>query len=106
MARSTVAAAPNKTGGATSSTGTKFKKADLIEAAIAAGVPANRLKGTTPKIQAEVQSYIDAQAEAAADVAEAVFISPAAPVATKGGIHPMNGVYIGGAIAALWHCLG
>lgn len=104
MARttSTALSAPKSTSSARS----KPKKADLIAAAIAAGVPANRLKGTVPQIQEEVRSYLEAQAEAAADVADAVFLSPAAPAATKGGIHPMNGVYIGGAIAALWHFLG
>ena len=104
MARSTVAAPSKKNDGVTS-TRKKTTKADLIETAIQAGVPANRLKGTIPQIQEEVRTYLEAQAEAASDVADAAFISPAAPVATKGGIHPMNGVYIGGAVAALWHFL-
>lgn len=83
-------------------------KADIIAAAIQAGVPANRLTGTIAEINAEVTSYVEAQVAAAADVADAALSSESAPLdaqATKNGIHPMNGVYIGGAIATLWHFL-
>jgi len=107
MARAAKASA-TKAGGTSSRP--KPKKADIIEAAVRAGVPANRLTGTVPEIKAEVRSYLDAQAEAAADVADAAF-SPLENPATatqpsQSGIHPMNGLYVGSAIAALWHFLG
>lgn len=103
MARTAKASATKA--GATS-TRTKTKKADLIAQAIQAGVPANRLTGTIPEIQAEVRSYFDAQAQAAVDVADAAFaIRPEAKATKGGGIHPMNGLYIGSAIAAAWHFL-
>ena len=95
------------TAGAVSSR--KPKKADIIEAAVRAGVPTNRLTGTIPEIQAEVRSYLEAQAEAAVDVADAAFApqerSATATQPQQSGMHPMNGLYIGGAIATLWHFL-
>lgn len=104
MARTAKASAAKA--GATS-TRSKAKKAGLIAEAVQAGVPANRLTGTIPEIQAEVRSYLDAQAEAAADVADAAWmIRPEAKATKGGGIHPMNGLYIGSAIAAAWHFLG
>jgi hypothetical protein len=82
-------------------------KAQLSAEAMALGLPAT---GTKAEIQARIDGYWEAMAEAGHDTAAAIYVDgsdlgPVASGSTSPRIHPVNAVLIGGAAALISHLL-